>query len=328
MAINENMTVSLDREFADYPEQSQRPQLVLVVLDGPNLHGRYEITKSEVTLGRDEVCEIALGDTACSRCHAKITTLMPPGADLERDAPEAVLTDLGSTNGTLVNGARVDSVKLKNGDRIMLGKTLLGFYVWDEKTIQAEDLLMRQATMDGVTSLYNRAFFNDVIHREYGRTRRYGRTFSVIVMNIDHFKTFNESYGERACDLVLQEVARVVVEASRKNDIACRHGEEQIVILLPETPVSGALVQANRLCDAVRGAPVRIGSGDISVTASLGVVELQPWMREAEDLLEAADKALNQAKQQGGNQVAWDTGYSEDNAQTLTLHDVNPQKPG
>src|SRR5687768_14770193 len=111
------MTISLVRDFADDPEQSRRPQLVLVVLDGPNLHGRYEITKSEVTLGRDECCEIALGDTACSRYHAKITTLMSPGTDVEHDAPEAVLTDLGSTNGTLVNGARVDSIKLKNGDR-------------------------------------------------------------------------------------------------------------------------------------------------------------------------------------------------------------------
>ncbi|HVR74196.1 MAG TPA: GGDEF domain-containing protein [Planctomycetota bacterium] len=295
---------------------SSRERPVLVVLDGPNRHQRFEIPPGETTLGRDTKCGIALSDTVCSRRHAKVT-FMAGGSDLEH--PQIVLTDAGSTNGTFVNGIRVDQTVLRQGDKIILGKTLLGFFLWDDVTLRSEEALLKNAMTDDLTGLGNRAAFNDALKREFNRVRCYPLTFSLILLDIDHFKQLNDAHGHPAGDQVLRTVASVIASSCRRVDFPCRYGGEEIVIVLPETPLQGALASANRLHESIRSLEVPCGAETLRVTASFGVAEVQPWMEAAQDLVKAADQALYRAKNAGRDRIEWEAGYSEDNVVTGRL---------
>lgn len=204
----------------------------------------------------------------------------------------------------------------------MLGKTLLGFYIWEESTLKAEEALIRSATVDALTGLYNRSYFNDAVSREFQRARRYGRLFSLVIVDIDGFDSLQEAHGKEVVDHVLRQVAMTVRELTRQDDIVCRFGVHEIAVLLPETAINGALSMANRACESFRDDEVRVGQKAIKLTLSGGVGELQPWMREPEEVLNAATKALQTARQQGCDRVAWDAGLTEESAATACL------KPG
>ena len=298
-----------------------RQHPVLVILDGKRTSRRFEIKKPEYSMGRDESCDMVLHDTNCSRVHAK---LLYANFDRPDEAPRVLLSDQQSTNGCFVNGQKADTVELRTGDKLLVGRTLIGYFVWDDATLQAEDALLRSASTDGLTGLYNRGFFNNAIQKEFSRAERYKRPVSLALADLDRFKVFNEAHGQQAGDKVLHRIAELLASKARSNDLVCRYGGEEIAIILPETTLPGAVAQAKRLCALVRELQIAHGDTALKVTASFGVSEYEPWMTQADHLIKAADAALFKAKRDGRDCVRSNEGYSEENAPTDKIVVVEP----
>lgn len=162
-----------------------------------------------------------------------------------------------------------------------------------------------QAITDGLTSLYNHRYFQLRFAEEYAHCRRYGNDLSLIMMDIDHFKHYNDTYGHIAGDLALKEIAGLTRASVRENDIVARYGGEEIVIILPMTPLEGAKIVAERIRSAVQECKFLgdMNIPQVSITVSLGVSSYAARHENRELLLQEADMALYAAKEAGRNRV-------------------------
>ena len=160
------------------------------------------------------------------------------------------------------------------------------------------------ATIDGLTELYNHRYFQDTLRKQIDIARRYNQAFSLIIVDIDFFKKFNDTYGHQAGDAVLRQVAQTLKKNSRTTDYVCRYGGEEMSIILPNTGAEEALNNANRICKAVAEKPFHLTPVDTAnVTISLGVATFPDNAQTPQDLIEWADKGLYYAKEHGRNQV-------------------------
>ncbi len=160
------------------------------------------------------------------------------------------------------------------------------------------------ATIDGLTELYNHRYFQDTLRKQIDIARRYNQAFSLIIVDIDFFKKFNDTYGHQAGDAVLRQVAQTLKKNSRTTDYVCRYGGEEMSIILPNTDAEEALNNANRICKAVAEKPFHLTPVDTAnVTISLGVATFPDNAQTPQDLIEWADKGLYYAKEHGRNQV-------------------------
>ena len=161
------------------------------------------------------------------------------------------------------------------------------------------------ARTDALTGLNNRGEFQRQLKEEEERSRRYNRSFSLLILDIDHFKTVNDSYGHQAGDEVLRALAARLREQNRPVDHAARYGGDELVVILPETTNDGALALAERLRTAVADTAIPITEGrTISVTISIGVATFPADAGSETALIAAADKALYAAKQGGRNRIS------------------------
>jgi diguanylate cyclase (GGDEF)-like protein/PAS domain S-box-containing protein len=167
---------------------------------------------------------------------------------------------------------------------------------------QAEQEFKRLANTDDLTGTLNRRRFLELAQAEVLRAQRYGSPLSLLMLDLDHFKAINDTYGHGVGDLVLRSLVEVSKEVLRVVDVFGRVGGEEFMALLPETNLEGALTVAERLRAAFAARTVTAGGNEIRCTASLGVAVLAPDMT-LEQLMKAADEALYQAKKRGRNQV-------------------------
>src|SRR5690606_8372465 len=143
----------------------------------------------------------------------------------ERDATDPIcrIEDLGSTNGTFLNGSPVkEAVSLRDGDQIRVGRTVLGFFLKDERVLELDQLLLSMALNDSLTGLYKREFFFGELQREFDRSRRHGRTLSLAVVDLDYFKAVNDRYGHLKGDEALRQVADAIRATLREGDLCAR----------------------------------------------------------------------------------------------------------
>lgn len=160
------------------------------------------------------------------------------------------------------------------------------------------------ATTDGLTDLYNHRYFQEQMRMMIEASKRYETSFSLIILDIDFFKKFNDTFGHQAGDAVLRQVAQTLKKNIRSTDIACRYGGEEMSIILPKTDHEIATFTANKICARVSSKDFRLPNGrETSVTISLGVSTFPNDGVTAEELIEAADKRLYNAKHNGRNQV-------------------------
>ena len=168
--------------------------------------------------------------------------------------------------------------------------------------------LHEQAMRDMLTGLYNRHYVEEWFGLELLRAQRHGRPVAAIMLDIDHFKRFNDSFGHEAGDLVLRELAGVLRRLARQSDVASRYGGEEFLVLLPECPFDAALRKAEQLRE--EAAKLKLEHNDRalgSVTVSIGVAAFPDHAQEAKALLRCADEALYDAKAAGRDRVV---GYS------------------
>ena len=166
------------------------------------------------------------------------------------------------------------------------------------------ELMEKQAVTDELTGLYNRRAFALMGEKEVGRARRYQRPLALILFDIDHFKTVNDSHGHLIGDHVLRVLTDLVTRTTRATDIVCRYGGEEFIVLMPEASREEGLAMAERLRQEISRMTVVTSGGILSLTVSLGVGALRPDEDEdIESLIARADRAMYQAKAAGRNTV-------------------------
>jgi diguanylate cyclase (GGDEF)-like protein len=169
---------------------------------------------------------------------------------------------------------------------------------------KTESTLRRLAPRDPLTGLFNRRFFDAGLAQEIMRSRRSGNPASLLILDIDHFKNYNDEYGHEAGDAVLRAIGQLLQTHVRGSDVACRFGGEEFVILMPDAALESAKERGKQILEAIRGLEIpHQGHLLPPVTASLGLAEFPSHARDAEGILEAADHALYVAKRAGRDRM-------------------------
>jgi len=235
-----------------------------------------------------------VNDNSVSRMHAAIEPT-PLGY---------VVSDLGSTNGTYVNEQRITTQLLAAGDRVRTGNHIFKFLSADHVEAQYHETIYSMMTRDGLTGAYNKRYLMDVLTREIERSQRHQRPLSLVMMDIDHFKSINDKNGHLAGDEVLQEFCRRIMEILRMDEVFARYGGEEFSLVMGEARLSGAATTADRCRRLIEETPFNTSAGVIRATASFGVAQVcGAGAVTPEELIAAADAKLYEAKHSGRNQV-------------------------
>jgi two-component system, cell cycle response regulator len=279
-------------------EAAKRPYLL--VLSGPQFGDLVELEPGqEVSIGRKAGAAVFIHDEGVSRRHASLVA----GGD------HAVLRDLGSQNGTWVDGRRVEEHRLADGQRFQLGAhTTLKFVCCDEMEADYQRRLAQGALLEPLTGLYNRRYFMERLASELAAAQRHGRALSLLLLDVDHFKRVNDQLGHAAGDEALRLLSRVLSGAVRKEDVLARFGGEEFVVLARETTLSGAHALGERMRRAVERSRFSFDGTEVALTVSVGVTVSAGLTafergRTEGELLEVADRALYRAKEHGRNAV-------------------------
>lgn len=231
------------------------------------------------------------------------------------DLPVILVTAFGDDYGAraLEMGAEDCIFKPFNTTELMLRVARVLKY---SKLKQLKDLLMlkneelrKMAITDGLSQLYNRRYFLELLEREFPRSQRYRLNLSCIMIDLDHFKAVNDQYGHLQGDYVIQQIGNLIKEQIREIDIPARYGGEEFIILLPETDETGTINVAERLRKRVAGENFTRNeklrqTQELRITVSQGVAVFpQPAIIHPNDLIKAADDALYSAKREGRNRT-------------------------
>jgi diguanylate cyclase (GGDEF)-like protein len=274
----------------------------LTFLSGDALGKEFPLIQEQVTLGRGQESDILIMDPSVSRQHVRLTCRKL----LRRDGSQrfkVVLVDLGGRNGTLVNYRRVRRVVLKPGDKIALGRVILKFEYRDLADQSFHQQIYRLATEDNLTGLLNRYAISRVLSEELTKRLRYQGKVAVLLIDVDEFKSLNDTRGHLTGDRALQEIGAVLRSHVRRQDRAGRFGGEEFVVVLPETGMKGAMSVAERIRSGIERSVAAALSLTSPITASIGVASFPEDGGSVETLLDHADAAVYRAKAKGKNRV-------------------------
>jgi two-component system cell cycle response regulator len=183
--------------------------------------------------------------------------------------------------------------------RLRAGQRIINL---QDDLLVAREALRQQATHDSLTGLKNRGTIVEMLNNEISRWTRHHEGLGVVILDLDLFKTVNDTYGHAAGDAVLKECARRMVSCTRLYDAVGRYGGEEFLVVLPGCDDSCTLAQAERLLQAIGSEPVEIENGRLHITASIGATSMAPGV-SADKLIQIADDALYRAKRNGRNRV-------------------------
>jgi len=266
----------------------------LCVLSGPEPGRTYLLPSGSTVIGRATGASINVDGDGVSRRHAAIV----------HHSGRVEIVDLGSTNGTHVNGEPVDQRGrlLAEGDRVQVGDAVFKFTYQDQLEAEMHHSLYTSAVRDPLTGTYNRAFFNERWAQAFSHTQRSGQPLSLILLDLDHFKQFNDTYGHAAGDAVLEAAARAMQSSVRREDTLARYGGEEFVVILPGATLREALVVAERLRRSVAETTVPFGAHRLAITVSVGVSTRRRQRPDTPGaMLARADALLYEAKSAGRN---------------------------
>ena len=219
------------------PEKREVPYFIVIA--GGTVGMMYKLTQADTFIGRATEAEIRVDDEGVSRKHARVSST---------PNQQVILIDLGSTNGTYVNGARIGEQVLRDGDKVQIGSTtILKFSYQDALEESFQRKLFDSAVKDGLTGIYNKKFLVDRIETDFAHAKRHRAPLTLVIFDIDHFKTVNDTWGHPCGDFVLKELAQVVKKTLRNEDVFARFGGEEFVVLMRDVDDTGALVLAERL---------------------------------------------------------------------------------
>ena len=265
----------------------------LVVIYGQDLGKKYNLDQPAALAGRSSKCDIQIDQESVSRNHAKIINT----------GKSIILRDLGSTNGTYVNDELIDEYVLQDGDLIKIGRTIFKFLAGSNIENAYHEEIYRLTTVDGLTQIFNKRYFLETLEREISRAHRYHRELSLILFDIDLFKSVNDSHGHLAGDSVLRQLAAVLKQKIRREDIIARYGGEEFAIILPEISGPNALLFAEKVRKIVEKTGFKFEDIRIPITVSVGVATMDESVQDTTAFVPLADRQLYQAKAEGRNRV-------------------------
>lgn len=288
MTTEKTLVMIPERDLA-----SEAPNVAsIVVIYGGELGKRYPIV-DQATVGRAEANSISIDLANVSRTHARFFC---------HDGSFYV-EDCDSTNGTFVNDVEIThETLLASGDLITAGGAVFKFFRGDNVEALYHEEIYRLTILDGLTAVHNRRFLLEFLEREVARATRHNRPLALAMVDLDHFKALNDTYGHLAGDSVLKGVARFMEAEVRREELLARYGGEEFALVLPETTVCGATVFCERIRQGIADQTFGFDGQDIRVTVSIGVAGLEK-AADIEALINAADKQLYRAKANGRNRV-------------------------
>jgi diguanylate cyclase (GGDEF)-like protein len=280
------------------PSGPRRPCLLVVA--GARLGEIFPI-EGELIIGRDADVQLRINDDeGISRRHARVTA----------QGDSAVIVDLGSANGVFVDGQKISERLLVEGQKIRVGQTtVLKFARYDAMEEHAQRQLLESALRDVTTHAFNRRYFLQRLGGEIRFADRHHMQLALLIIDLDHFKKINDTYGHYQGDEVLRQVVILLNNALRAEDVLARFGGEEFAVLARGIPEGGALQLAERLRKLVETTDFGTAQKPLHCTISVGVAVFpfegsQLETAAMEKLIERADAALYRAKQAGRNQTA------------------------
>lgn len=288
-----DQTIATPGKTLQFKKFVLRPHLI--VLYPQTQFKQIPLEQGTTTLGRGQDADIKFDDELVSRRHCSLTF----------DGKNVSVKDLGSTNGTYVDGQPVQTFVLEPDNRLQIGKMVLkiDFKDQDEEALDRE--LFEAATMDPLTKISNRRTFFDRSLGELALARRNNFYVHTIMVDVDHFKRVNDTWGHQAGDMILKEVARLLKQEKRESDLLARYGGEEFALLLAGIGPEDAKKSAERLRMAVERQRFSWNDTIIPITISLGLSsKLGNEIPSIEEMIAESDKLLYIAKESGRNQVA------------------------
>jgi len=269
--------------------------LVVIYTKEPSLLGRrFVLDTSPIRIGRGAENHIVLEGDSVSRRHAHF----------EDRSESWWCVDDGSTNGSYVNDEQImREARLGNGDRIKIGPTIFKFLSGQDVEAQYHEEIYRMTIIDGLTQVHVKRYLLEALDKELMRARRHARDLSFLMLDIDHVKKINDLHGHLAGDYVLKEVARIIQQRIRRDEVLARYGGEEFAVILPETTLEGARALADGLREKIEESRFVFQGETIRVTISIGVAMLHDDDRTSLDLIKRADEKLYGAKRAGRNRV-------------------------
>jgi two-component system, cell cycle response regulator len=284
------------------PQGAEEGQMAyLVVLAGSNVGEMYKVEKEKTVMGRGETADIRLFDDGISREHAQVVQ----EAGKNGGPTQNILEDMGSTNGTFCNGAKVLRQALADGDKILLGSTtILKFSYGDKLDEMFQRQMSESALRDGLTKAFNKRYFSERLESEYLYAVRHDVPLALAFLDIDHFKKINDVHGHPAGDYVLVELAKLAHGSLRNEDIFCRYGGEEFAVISRGTELADGEALAERLRRAVESHVFTWDGKTIPVTVSVGVARApREGVGSPAEFIAVADEAMYEAKRSGRNRV-------------------------
>lgn len=288
-------TTRVSQQPLPHEEEDARTEC-LVVLYGGTIGRKYELDGEPLTIGRDASNRVILDVPSVSRHHVRI----------ERSGRgRRLVEDLGSTNGTYVNDEMLEhgAEEIQSGDLVRVGDVIFKYLAGQNIEAAYHEEIYRMTISDGLTGIANLRAFEEFLEREFARSKRYQRELSVLMLDIDHFKEINDTYGHLTGDYVLRDLGELLHRRMRREELVARYGGEEFALVLPETDAEGARRYAETLRHMIEHHDFRFEGRTLTVTASFGVGTFELSMSEPRELVAAADRHLYRAKQVGRNRV-------------------------
>ena len=272
-----------------------RDRAMLLRMDGVGAGQVVSIGQGPFTMGRHATNKLPIDDDSISRFHARFVS----------ENGEYFVEDLGSRNGTFIQGKRVMRAAIKDDDWVQLGaRVAFRFTLTDSRQEGLLRKLYESSTRDALTGAYNRRHFEDRLRAEIAFAVRHATDCALILLDLDHFKRVNDTYGHLAGDEVLRNLAGIATRALRTEDVFARFGGEEFAVILRGASTRGAGRLADRLREALALQHAVYEGQQIPVTLSAGCAALSCCAAPSPDeVVAVADKRLYAAKLAGRNRV-------------------------
>ena len=275
---------------------NRQVRALLMRMDGVHAGSVFAVEQLPCTVGRHASNTLHIDEDSISRFHARIS----------RDEEGFFVEDLKSRNGTFVGGKRITRHRLKDGEGLTFGtKVAFHFNVSDSLEERLLRRLYESSTRDALTGAYNRSHFDERLQAEIAFASRHATEAALAIVDLDHFKRVNDTYGHQAGDQVLKQLVTIVQRSMRTEDVLARFGGEEFAIIMRGINLAGAYQLTERQRLTVAATPILFEGKTIHVTLSAGCATTtccsQPI--SPEQLLRVADRRLYVAKGTGRNRV-------------------------
>lgn len=303
MAENTQYQIQQEADAKKDEDKVKRPCLIMI--KGDFIGQVYELSNDVTMIGRSDDVDLVVSDISISRRHAMIVNRVEGFH----------VSDLGSTNGTFVNKDPVSSPrKLSEGDKVTVGMITFKFSYQDDDDTQYHMMLRNMAIKDGLTRVYNKRYLMEALEKEFDYNRRNRSGLGLVLFDIDHFKQVNDTYGHPAGDFILKHLALLIEHEARGYDLFARYGGEEFCFMLRGATEDAAVTLAERVRVVVGGHTFVYDEIDLNVTISLGVAfwNGDDSVKDAEELIEIADKQLYEAKRSGRDCVRFSRATDEE----------------